>query len=121
MKHEYLKKAKYAAIVWGIFLIAGFLAKQVFVRREIVDVLIGINIMASIYGMAEFSRSKGYSGIIGTILGFFSFIGLIILFILPDRTAAPKPVKEGFARCYRCDAEVPSGLANCSNCGAEIV
>ncbi len=37
-----------------------------------------------IWGCWSFAKAKGYPGAVG-LLGFFSLIGLIILFVLPDR------------------------------------
>lgn len=118
MKVEYFKKVKIAAVVWMVSLVVWIIAIKIGVKRELCDVLAGIPIVAFIYGMAEFARSKGHNGIIGVILSFLSFIGLIIILVLPDKTVAS--VKEGYVKCYICNSEFPVGTIICSNCGAEI-
>ncbi len=50
----------------------------------VVGVLAGSILL--ILALCDFAKAKGYSGLLGVLLGFCSCIGLLVLVLLPDRT-----------------------------------
>jgi hypothetical protein len=60
-----------APLDWVAYtLMVGFLAESVLI----------------IMAFCDFAKAKGYSGFVGILLGFCSYLGLVILALLPDRT-----------------------------------
>jgi len=68
-------------IYWG--------AKELqFNNLPIIFLLAGIILIVT--GCTYYSKSKGYSGSLGFFLGLLGVIGLLFLFLSPDKTKAPK-------------------------------
>ncbi|MBU3924862.1 MAG: hypothetical protein V1732_03685 [Patescibacteria group bacterium] len=53
--------------------------------------LIG-SILLAIGGM-YYSKAKGYSGLLGVVLGVIGILGLIMLYTLSDKNKIPQPLK----------------------------
>ena len=50
-------------------------------------IVLFIGILTVMWGAGSYARSIGYYRILGILLGFLSFVGLIVLVILPDKQA----------------------------------
>ncbi len=83
----------------GIGLLLQIFYRLIFPQLQFHDSLI-LNLLISWTGVIVFTlgcryyaKSKGYSGWLG-LLGFATLFGLIILFLLPDKTKVPKPLNQ---------------------------
>jgi len=47
-----------------------------------------------LWGCCSWAKGKGYSGIYGLLLGMLSILGLLILFVLPDKYKLDKNYKD---------------------------
>ena len=91
MIQAHYKKANIAAGVWLVSMIA-LIASLTNVEGNIWDEgnVMAISIfliyaVSLILALWYYAKAKGYWGIFGAILFFFSFFGLLLILILPDR------------------------------------
>lgn len=94
--HE--KNANIAAGVWIVTIVmlvamvlGGFVDGNIWDTGNIpVITVFSIHGLAMCAALWFYAKAKGYWGIFGVSLAFFSFVGLLVLMLLPDRRPLPQ-------------------------------
>ncbi len=93
-----IRRAKLGIRYGSIFILGVFILDEILQMRN-ADIGYRPYILSTvffIYGCWYYASIKGYSSYLGGLLGLANIAGLIILFLLPDRTASTR--KKGFVK-----------------------